>query len=54
MIIENMFGLAGVAKLNPIHAILLLVISVSLTVLSGFIPAKMASKKDTVIALRTE
>lgn len=54
MIIENMSGLAGVAKLNPVHAILLLAISVFLTVLSGFIPAKMASKKDPVVALRTE
>lgn len=53
-IIENLSGLASVAKLNPIHAIILLLISVSLTVLSGFIPAKMASKKDPVIALRTE
>ena len=53
-IIENLSGLASVAKLNPVHAIILLLISVSLTVLSGFIPAKMASKKDPVIALRTE
>lgn len=53
-IIENLSGLASVAKLNPIHALILLLISVSLTVLSGFIPAKMASKKDPVIALRTE
>lgn len=53
-IIENLSGLASIAKLNPIHAIILLLISVSLTVLSGFIPAKMASKKDPVIALRTE
>ena len=53
-IIENLSGLASVAKLNPIHAIILLLISVSLTVFSGFIPAKMASKKDPVIALRTE
>ncbi|MDD6244623.1 MAG: ATP-binding cassette domain-containing protein [bacterium] len=53
-IIENLSGLAYVAKLNPIHALILLLISVSLTVLSGFIPAKMASKKDPVVALRTE
>ena len=53
-IIENLSGLASVAKLNPVHALILLLISVSLTVLSGFIPAKMASKKDPVIALRTE
>lgn len=53
-IIEDLSGLASVAKLNPVHAIILLLISVYLTVLSGFIPAKMASKKDPVIALRTE
>lgn len=53
-IIENLSGLASVAKLNPIHALILLLISISLTVLSGFIPAKMASKKDPVVALRTE
>ena len=53
-IIENLSGLPNVAKLNPLHALLLLVISISLTVIGGFIPAKMASKKDPVIALRTE
>ncbi len=53
-IIENLSDLPNVAKLNPYHAIALLIISVTLTVLSGFIPAKMASKKDPVIALRTE
>ena len=53
-IIENLADLPNVANLNPIHAIILLIISVTLTVLSGFIPSKMASKKDPVIALRTE
>lgn len=53
-IIKDLSGLDSVAKLNPVHALVLLLISVSLTVLSGFIPAKMASKKDPVIALRTE
>jgi len=53
-VIYNLTDLPNVAKMNPIHAILLVVISVSLTVLGGYIPAKMASKKDPVIALRTE
>ena len=53
-IIESLADLPNVAKLNSIHAIVLLVISVTLTVLSGFVPSKMASKKDPVIALRTE
>lgn len=53
-VIENISGLANVAKLNPVHALVLLLISICLTVIGGFIPAKMASKKDPVVALRTE
>ena len=53
-LIENLADLPNVAKLNPVHAVILLVISVTLTVISGFVPSKMASKKDPVIALRTE
>ena len=40
--------------MNPLHALLLIIISVTLTVIGGSIPAHMASKKDPVIALRTE
>ncbi len=54
IIIENVSGLAGVAKLNPLHALLLIVISMVLTIIGGAIPANMASKKDPVEALRTE
>lgn len=53
-VIENLSGLAGVAKLNIIHAIVLVIISIILTTIGGFIPAKVASKKDPVVALRTE
>lgn len=53
-IIYNLTELSNVAKMNPLHAIILLIISMTLTVIGGFIPAKMASKKDPVIALRTE
>ncbi len=53
-IIENLSGLANVAKLNFIHAIILIIINVILTVIGGAIPAKMASKKNPVEALRTE
>lgn len=53
-IIEQLSGLANVARLNPIHAFILIAISVFLTVLSGSIPAHIASKKDPVEALRTE
>jgi len=53
-IIENLSGLANVAKLNVVHAIVLVAISVCLTVIGGYIPARVASKKDPVEALRTE
>lgn len=54
IIIENLTDLPNVAKLNPIHALILILISVTLTVLSGSLPARWASKKDPVEALRTE
>ena len=53
-IIKNLSGLAGVAKLNIIHAIILVIINVILTMIGGAIPARMASKKNPVEALRTE
>lgn len=54
IILENITDLADVAKLNPLHAMMLIAISLILTLIGGFIPATMASKKDPVIALRTE
>jgi len=53
-IIEHLTDLPSVAKMDPVHAIILIIISVILTVIGGSIPANMASKKDPVIALRTE
>ena len=40
--------------LDPVHAVLLIILSVVITVIAGFIPAKMASRKKPVEALRTE
>ncbi|MCL1904237.1 MAG: ABC transporter ATP-binding protein/permease [Oscillospiraceae bacterium] len=54
VIIENMTNLPNVAKLSIVHVILLLVISTALTVLGGHLPARMASKRDAVEALRSE
>lgn len=53
-IIYKMTDLEGVAKLQPSYAILLVIISTILTMLGGHIPARMASKKDAVEALRSE
>ena len=53
-IIEHLSSLPNVAKMNPIHAIILIIISIILTVIGGYIPAKVASKKDPVESLRVE
>lgn len=53
-VLYSITDLENVAKLRPEHAILLVVISTILTVMGGHIPAKMASKKDAVEALRSE
>ena len=54
IILKDLTGLSNVAILDPLHALFLIVISTTLTLIGGAIPANMASKKDPVIALRTE
>ncbi len=54
MIIFSLTELDNVAVLNPLHALILITVSFVLTVLGGAIPARMASKKDPVLALRSE
>ena len=54
IIIKELTGISHLSKLPTAGAIILIIISVLLTVIAGFIPAKIASKKDPVEALRTE
>ena len=54
MIIKHLAGLEHVAKLPLYGGIILVVISVILTMIGGLIPARVASKKDPVEALRSE
>ncbi|MGD9760933.1 MAG: ATP-binding cassette domain-containing protein [Candidatus Izemoplasmatales bacterium] len=53
-IINNLADIPNVAKLSFLHIFSLILISVLLAYIAGYIPARMASKKDPVIALRTE
>lgn len=54
VVLENLTGLTHVSQLNPVHGIVLILISTILTILGGHIPARMAAKKDAAIALRSE
>lgn len=54
MVVENMTGVAHIAKLPVDGAVFLIFIDLVLTILAGLIPSKIASKKDPVEALRSE
>ncbi len=54
VIIYNLTGLKNVGVLNPVHSLVLVIMSILLTVIGGFIPSKSASKKDPAEALRSE
>ena len=54
MVIKAVTDIGGLASLPVVGGVVLVVISMLLTVIAGLIPARMASKKDPVEALRTE
>ena len=54
IIIKKVTGVVVSASLPIMAAIILIAISTILTMIAGLIPSKVASKKDPVIALRTE
>ena len=54
LILTPLTGISGLAALPVLGAVIMVVISVVLTLISGLIPASAAAKKDPVIALRTE
>ena len=53
-VIRSLSGIGNIASLPAAGAFILVAISVLLTVTAGLIPARIASRKDPVIALRTE
>jgi len=52
--LPSITGISGLAKLAPLAALVLVGISAAITIVAGFLPSRMAAKKDPVIALRTE
>lgn len=53
-IVGSLTGIYTIATLPISIAIIMVCISILLTSISGLVPAKLASKKDPVVALRTE
>lgn len=54
LIIHHLTDISNVAKLPVAGAVILVIISMLLTVIAGLFPSRVASKKDPVIALRSD
>ena len=54
MILEPYINYAHIAALPASNAVILVLLSIGLTLISGLIPARSAAKRDPVVALRTE
>lgn len=53
-LIKHLTDISNVAQLPVAGGIILIIISMFLTFIAGLIPAKLAAKKDPVVALRSE
>lgn len=53
-ILKLVFGIADIMQVEWWHAVMMLGISVVLSMLAGFVPSRVAAKKDPAIALRSE
>ncbi|MGN1052799.1 MAG: ABC transporter permease, partial [Candidatus Scatosoma sp.] len=54
LLLKSLTGISSLAALPLWQGLVMIAVSVSLTLLSGLIPASSAAKKDPVVALRTE
>ena len=54
LLLNALAGVGNLASLGVVPAVSLILISVFLTFIAGLVPARIASKKDPVLALRTE
>ena len=53
-ILTAILGIPDLAQLAWWHPVMMMLISVALSILSGFVPARIASNKDPVECLRSE
>jgi len=53
LILANFTGMTGIASLPILSAGILVLISITLTLIAGFFPSRVAAKKDPVVALRS-
>ena len=54
IILGRLTGIPDIAALPPVAGVALVCISMALTLIAGIIPSRIASRKDPVVALRTE
>ena len=54
IVLGNLTNIPNVAALPPLGGVILIIISMLLTLIAGIIPSRIASRKDPVVALRTE
>ena len=53
IILYRLVEISNIAQLNPIHGLMMIVISIALTLIAGFIPARIAARRDPY-RVRTE
>lgn len=53
-ILYSYTGISSIAVLSPLHALILVCVSILVTLIAGMIPAVMAARRDPVKALRSE
>ncbi|MBD5092479.1 MAG: ABC transporter ATP-binding protein/permease [Clostridiales bacterium] len=54
VILKAVFGISGLMTVTWWHCLMMVLISILLSMLAGFIPSRIAARKDPAIALRSE